>query len=1123
MAKCYYICSMLNKRLIYLLTSILLLAVCIFYLYIHINKTKQPNTLFTLLPSAETGVYFSNNLPMNMMSGENIIAFEYYYNGAGVSLGDINNDGLLDIFFTANKSSNKMYLNLGNMKFKDVTKESMLGSKRFSTGSVFADINNDGFLDLYVCNGGKYVDQPKERENQLYVNQQDGTFKELAKEYGINDENYSIQSVFFDYDLDGDLDLYVANNSATFTRGISEKQFTELEKDKERVISYSGRMFENIEGKYEDVTLKSGVSHISNNLGLVASDINNDGWTDLYIANDYAIPDKIFINNKDKTFTNKTKAITNQICFNSMGVDIADINNDGFLDIGTLDMAANDHVRSKTLMESMDVFTFRHLTEVKKYQYQYMFNSLQLNNGNSTFSNIAAVAGVLKTDWSWAPLFADFNNDGYKDYFITNGYRKAITDNDWQAKLALASIENSGKISMEQRVKLYEDMPEIKLPNKLYINSKNLKFSDEGNNQGLQLPSFSSGASYGDLDNDGDLDLVVNNTDQTAFIYRNNISTSNNQFLRIVLKAENKSEHYNAKVYVYFNNELQLQEFNPTRGYQSSVEHCLHFGFTKDVGIVDSVVVHWTDGTVKKIRNVKLSRELVLTKEAKGVFGKLVVAKNQIFETLNASKLNINFNHKENDFDDFIEESLLPHKQSVLGPFSSVADVNNDGLDDVYIGGAKGQSGILYKQQKSGKFIESCSDILKKDKSYEDMGSLFFDYDNDGDKDLYVVSGGGGDVKLEPLLLQDRIYINNGNGDFIKAVNVLPKIEASGQQVRANDIDNDGDLDLFVGGRTSPGKYPYSPKSYILINENGKYIDKSNDWLGEGLSSIGMVTDFVFTDLNNDQLSDLVIVGEWMSVKALLNKGNSFTDVSSEYGFDKLKGWWYSIAQADFNNDGKIDFLLGNIGENIKFKATEENPFHIYTNDFDKSGDQDIVLSYIYKGKKVPSRGRECSSAEMPFITSQCKTYQDFAEASIEDIYGKDQIEKALHFEVNTFSSYILLSDSNQAYTPKKLNIEAQFSPINGFIIKDFDNDGNKDIVLAGNMYHTEVETPRYDAGTGRYLKGLGNGLFNSLSINESGIYLPNDVKDLDFLLLNGKEGVLVSNNNAELQILIKR
>ncbi len=1107
---------MLKKRPTLIFLAILLILLSIVCLCFYTNQAKKAKTLFTLLAPSKTGVYFTNTLPVNVMNKNNSLSSQYYYNGAGVSLGDINNDGLVDIYFTANKSSNKLYLNMGDMEFKDVTESAGVGSKRFSTGAVFVDINNDGFLDLYVCNSG-VVNKPRELANQLYINQKDGTFKEMGSKYNVNDPNYSTQAVFFDYDRDGDLDLYILNYSTDFSGDVA-KRATLTNKELKRL---SGRMLENVGNKFKDVTKQSGVLHYGYGLGVVASDINNDGWPDLYVANDFTIPDKIFINNHNKTFTDQCKSYVKHVPWFSMGVDIADINNDGFLDIGSLDMAAADHIRGKTLMQSMDPISFNYLVNTLNYQHQYMFNALQINNGNNTFSEIANLSSVAKTDWSWAPLFADFNNDGYKDYFVTNGFRKANSNNDW--KIKLDKIKREGKLDRKNREKIYEEMPEVKLPNKLFINNQNLKFNDIGDKQGLHQPSFSNGAAYADLDNDGDLDLVINNIDQEAFIYRNNTTENEkNQFLRVNLDATNNSEYYNAKVFIYYDNKLQMQEYSPVRGFQSCVEHTLHFGVPEQINNIDSILVYWLDGTSKKVDNPSLNSVVKITK----LGSEMIAIKpliETLFETVEASNYDITFIHKENQFDDFIDESLLPHKQSVLGPFSSVADVNSDGLDDIYIGGAKGQSGILYKQHKSGKFINSFSDVWEKDKSHEDIGSLFFDYDNDGDLDLYVVSGGGGDVKSEPSLLQDRIYINNGNGDFIKAMNVLPKIESSGQQVKANDIDNDGDLDLFIGGRTMPGKYPYSPKSYILINENGKYIDKSNDWLGEGLSSIGMVTDFVFTDLNNDQLSDLVIVGEWMSVKALLNKGNSFTDVSSEYGFDKLKGWWYSIEQADFNNDGKMDFLLGNIGENIKYKASIKKPFHIYTNDFDETGDQDIVLSYYYKGEKVPARGRECSSGEMPFITSQCKTYQDFAEASIEDIYGKDKIEDALHFEATTFESYILLSDSNASYIPTPLNIEAQFSPINRFIVKDFNNDGNKDIILAGNMYHTEVETPRYDAGSGLYLQGLGNGYFNSFPVYKSGIYLPYDVKDLDFITLNGKEGVLVSNNNREPQLIIKR
>ena len=814
----------MHSRVSIILFSIVLLSSCY-------DKSQQSQKLFTLLTPSETGVNFSNTIPINVMNDDNILSSQNYYNGGGVSLGDVNNDGLVDLYFTANKSSNKLYLNLGNMEFKDVTSEAGVGSKRFSTGSVFVDINNDGFLDIYVCNGGIYKN-PKNLANQLYINLKNGKFKEVAAEYGINDPNYSTQATFLDYDQDGDLDLYILNNATTFSHKFSERE--KFNKDKKKLRRFSGRMLENINGRYKDVTLKSGLLDYSYGLGVVSSDINNDGWPDLYIANDFSIPDKLFINNKNKSFNEEIKDKVKHTSWFSMGVDIADINNDGHLDIGVVDMAANDHIRSKTLMRSMNPADFKYFTEELDYHYQYMFNTLQLNNGNNTFSDIANLAGVAKTDWSWSALFADFDNDGYKDYFVTNGFRKNRLDNDFQIKLKKIKQDYPNAIPKKVREDLYSEIPETKLSNLLFMNNK-LKFQNKALSEGLETLSFSNGASYGDLDNDGDLDLVVNNIDQPAFIYRNNTSSGNNKFLRINLQAENNSEYYNAKVYVYANNEIQLQEYTPTRGYQSSVEHCLHFGFQENINKIDSIVVCWIDGRVKKVFNVQFNKKIVIKKEKTDIIKKETVEK-PLFEIVDPNKLNIAFKHHENKFDDFIEESLLPHKQSVLGPFSSVSDVNMDGLDDFYIGGAKGNSGALYIQQESGEFTKSSIDVWEKDKYYEDMGSLFFDFDNDGDKDLYVVSGGGGDVKYDLSLLQDRIYINNGNGKFLRGEKVLPKIESSGQQVKANDIDNDGDLDLFIGGRTVPGKYPYNPKSYILINENRKYIDKSKDWLGEDFS-----------------------------------------------------------------------------------------------------------------------------------------------------------------------------------------------------------------------------------------------------------------------------------------------
>ena len=1094
-----------NYRFCFLTLLILALFSC---------SNKEKNTkLFSLLNSKYTGVDFINHLPIDVMTDDNVLSSQYYYNGGGVAIGDVNNDGLQDLYLTANKSSNKLFLNLGNLRFKDVTLQAGVGSIRFSTGATFVDVNNDGFLDLYVCNSGVKSTQIKDRANQFYINQKDGTFKELAREYGVNDPNFSTHAAFFDYDKDGDLDLYILNYSIDFRGDITNRDYTDND-----LKQYSGRMLENLGSKFKDVTKESGLLHYGYGLGVSVSDINNDNWPDLYVANDFTIPDKIFINNGDKTFSDKIKSFTNQTSWFSMGVDIADFNNDGFVDIGLLDMASQDHVRGKIFMASMDPNNFYYLVNELGYQHQYMFNSLQLNNGNNTFSNIANLSGVAKTDWSWAPLFADFNNDGFKDYFVSNGYRRVFGDNDFQIKLN--KYKKLNKLNQKNREILYNEMPELKLPNKLYINNKNLKFEDLGEMEGLTQGSFSNGAAYSDLDNDGDLDLVVSNIDQETFIYRNNTEQfSNSQFLKVNLSGDVSSDYYNAKVTLFYNDKIQFQEYSPSRGFMSSVEHSLHFGFSKNVELLDSLVVNWIDGTRSVVKNIACNQVLSVSK-SQNLTLQTSIPNNTIYTTLPAESYGINFIHSENEYNDFAKENLLPHKQSCLGAFASVGDVNGDNLEDVFLGGASNQESKIYIQNKFGKFNELKTNVFNQDKSCEDMGSLFFDYDGDNDLDLYVVSGGGGEFDKDSDYLQDRLYINKGGGNFIKSKNILPSMVTSGQKVKAEDIDNDGDLDLFVGGRTLPGLYPYSPRSFLLINNNGVYEDLTENW-NPKLTHLGMVTDFLFCDIDSDSKKDLIIVGEWENIKVFLNTGSAFIEASDQYDFSELSGWWYSIASGDFNNDNKLDFLVGNIGENIKFKASNKEPFHIFTNDFDNSGDQDIVLSYYYNGELVPSRGRECSSGDMPFITEKCKTYKEFAESSLEDVYGTEKLESANHLTANIFSSIIILSTQN-GYTYNKLNVEAQFSPINKFIVEDFNKDGNLDFIIGGNMYHTEVETARYDAGTGRCFLGDGNGGFNSLSVNKSGIYIDHDVKDINPLIINNKKTYLVTNNNSAPQMIIK-
>ncbi len=1105
------------KKVYIIIGFVLLISLCGFLIIQQINK---PRTMFTLISPEKSGVKFINHLPVNLMSDENVLSYQYYYNGSGVAIGDINNDGLPDIYLTANKKKNRLYLNKGNLVFEDITDKAGVGTKRFSTGSCFSDVNQDGFLDLYVCNSGPYK-KPINLENQLFINLGNGKFIDKAEEYGVNDSNHSTQAAFFDYDSDGDLDLYVMNHSVYFR--INLGKVFEMIKDENTLRKVSGKLYENKNGKFTDVTKKAGLLAHSYGLGLSVSDINNDGFPDLYIANDFTIPDFFYINNGNGTFTDKQKELTRQIPWFGMGSDIADINNDGLLDIGVLDMAANDHIRSKTLMAAMSPTTFYTLVEKLGYQYQYMFNSFQLNNGNGTFSNIGNLTGTAKTDWSWSALFADFDNDGYKDYFVTNGFRKNTLDNDFQIEIKNMKNKYPNGIPLNARKIVYRLMPEIKLPNYLFLNKGQLKFENVAEKIGLGEPSFSNGASYSDLDLDGDLDLVINNVDQVAFLYRNNTSEAQcNKFLRIDLHDKtNQSNFYNAKVTVFNGNKLQLQEYSPTRGYKSAVEHVLHFGFGCDTEIIDSVVVKWIDGKTKKLSNVPTNQTLKISKN--NALQKSLTKKSvkSLFHEVDPTKYGIDFIHKENDFDDFDIEGLLPHRQSRLGPFASVGDINQDGLDDIFIGGASGQGGKMFIQKANGKFTPSNSQPWDEDRLSEDMNSLFFDYDNDDDLDLYVVSGGSGEFEIDSWDLQDRIYENDGSGNFTKSKNILPNMLTSGQQVKAADIDLDGDLDLFIGGRVIPGKYPYSPESFLLINNDGIFTNEIDKWAPQ-LSEIGLVTDFLFTDFNKDGMIDLIVVGEWMSVFMMANTGEEFINRSKEFQVDDLRGWWYSIEEGDFNLDGIPDYLLGNIGKNIKFKASKKEPFHIYTNDFDDTGDQDIVLSSYYKGRLVPSRGRECSSGEMPFITDVCKTYEEFANASIEDIFGTEKLIQAKHLEANIFESILLLSSSNGKYERKSLNIEAQMSPVNRFVVKDIDGDGFEDIVLGGNMFHTEVETPRYDAGRGLFLKGNGIGEFEALPVLESGIYIPGDVKDIDFLIVNGNQALFVCNNNETPQIFIK-
>lgn len=1071
-------------------------------------KQVHPSKLFTLLSSDKTGVTFSNDVPLKDKS--RYLFYQYSINGAGVSVGDVNNDNLPDLFFTANAKENRLYLNKGNMQFQDITESAgVQGSIDFwSTGATMADINNDGFLDIYVSQGG---DKESDlRKNLLYINNGDLTFIERAEEYGVADRGHSTQSTFFDFDLDGDLDLFVMNHSANWF----EKKPREA-KDKRGV--QSDRLYENKNGKFIDVSAQAGLENdmYGFGLGLVVGDVNGDLYPDIYICNDYNEHDFFYLNNTDGTFTESIKETTKHTSFYSMGNDMADYDNDGLLDVITVDMVAEDNFRQKTLMAGMNPTEFFENVD-RGCHYQYMYNALQKNNGNNSFSEVGQMAGLPNTDWSWAPLFADFDNDGWKDVYITNGF-----DRDFHDKDALAAAQEYETVNITedgQRKKglsipitdYYNLFPQKKLPNYAYRNKGDLTFEKASFDWGLGQFGLSQGAVYSDLDNDGDLDLVVNNLDAKAWIYQNETDAmEQSNYLKVAFNGQEKNRFgLGAKVVIAANGIEQTQELTLTRGYLSSVEPIVHFGLGATER-VEKLTVSWPDGKQQVLTDISANQMLTLS------YAEATTSAKKKEKKLFTEKQLVSFQHQENEFDDYAKEVLLPHKNSQHGPGMAVADVNGDGLEDFYVGGAANQSGVLYVQTTTGGFSAKTG-AWSADRKCEDLNAHFFDADSDGDPDLYVVSGGN-EFEHQPALLQDRLYLNNGSGTFYKAANALPQMEVSGQAITSADMDGDGDLDLFVGGRLVVGKYPFTPRSYVLKNEGGIFTDVTAFW-APAIKNAGLVTDATWVDWNTDGKQDLLVVGEWMSVILLENNGHTLVDVSAQYGLDKQKGWWKSVEVADFDQDGDLDFVLGNNGLNYKYHATQKEPFHVYAHDFDKNGSMDIVLGYFNKGTLYPVRGRQCSSEQCPEIKEKFATYSAFGSADLKSVYGAD-LDLALHYTVTNFASVYIENKRADGLLVRKLPQQAQFSVVNAIVAEDIDVDGHLDLILSGNLHVSEVETPRNDASIGVVLKGNGDGTFAHWPVNETGYFTPGDVKDIALLKQNNKLLILVANNDAAMQV----
>lgn len=1060
---------------------------------------------FELLSSNKTGINFSNTITESKSLHHYF--FSQIYLGSGVAIGDLNNDGLADIFFGGNQVADRLYLNKGHFEFEDITKSSRVAKNSgWTWGVTMADVNADGYLDIYVSRNGNSL-KLEDRRNQLYINNQDLTFTESAFAYGLADVGFSTQAVFFDMDNDGDLDMYQVNQPA-------DKKLILVNKITQRDFnSFKDRLYRNDNGKFKDVSEQAGISRrTAYGLSVSASDLNNDGWVDLYVANDYAEPDFMYHNNGDGTFRNVINEELKHITQLSMGSDTGDINNDGLLDLMTTDMAPEDHIRSKTNMASMSTEAFNAMVDAGAH-HQYMTNTLQINTGLGSFSDVGSLSGVAKTDWSWASLIVDLDNDGWKDIIVSNGIKKDVDNNDY--KTVLNSLDKNFT-TVDKLYQLSKDAPSEPISNYAFKNKGDLEFKKVSDDWGFNTPSFSSGMAYGDLDNDGDLDVVINNMDSEAFVYKNN-ATGN--FLKIVLEGpENNKFGYGARAIITHNGKTQLLENFVTRGYFSSVESGLFFGLGKDIE-VEKVEVIWPNGKTNTFENIQANFNLV-AKYSKAQEKKSSKTETKaLLSKIEATSLGFNYKHKENDLDEYKEEILLPHNISQNGPFTAIGDINGDHLEDMFIGGASNQRGIIYIQKENGQFIKSESQPWEKDKASEDLGALFLDVDNDNDLDLFIASGGS-EFKQGDTRLKDRLYINNGLGEFIEKVNALPKIYESSQSVKASDIDKDGDLDLFVGTRLIPGKYGFPATSYLLINENGNFKKASNS-IAPSLQNVGMVSDAVFTDIDQDNDEDLILVGEWMTITVLTNNNGIFENTTEKYGLDSTRGLWWSITASDLDNDGDDDYIIGNLGNNNKFKASKEHPFKIYANDFDNNGTNDIVLAKFYKDDYVPVRGRECTSQQMPFVSKKFEDYKSFASSKLLDILPEDKIKDAVVYEISSFESIVLINDDG-ILKKQSLPIYAQISPLKSSLVIDVNGDGHKDIITTGNHFGVEVETTRYDAGYGTVLLGDGNNNFQFISPLESGFYTPYDSRDLNMIKSNSGQLVVVTNNNESLTLFRK-
>jgi enediyne biosynthesis protein E4 len=1066
---------------------------------------------FEILPPQSSGIDFSNDL--KYLKEFNIYTYRNFYNGGGVAVGDVNNDGFVDIYFTGNMVPNKLYLNNGDLTFTDVTEIAGVGGKGgWCTGVSMADVNGDGWLDIYVCNSGRLDGDDK--KNELFINNGDGTFTEMAAQYGLADPGYSTHAAFFDYDMDGDLDMYLLNNSFQAIGSFNLRKNERPKRD-----SFGGdKLFRNDGSKFTDVSEEAGIygSIIGFGLGVTVGDINNDGWLDIFVSNDFFERDYIYINNGDGSFSEVLEQYMRSISGASMGADMADLNNDGLPDIFVTEMLPepNDRLKTKTTFENWNRYQYGVAND---YYHQFTRNMLQLNNGDGTFSEIGRLAGVEATDWSWGALIADFDNDGQKDLFVANGIFRDLTDQDYINYVSTEEVVKSmvGNEGVDY-LKLIDAIPSNKVSNYMYQNLGGFNFRNVAKAWGLDLPSHSNGSAYADLDNDGDLDLIVNNLNQVASVYINKSEKINpeHKYLKIELTGTpGNQQAVGTKITVWANGIQHFIEQVPVKGFQSSVDPRPNFGLG-NIEKIDSIVVNWMTGKTESfydvpfnsVFNISLSDHQRYLKKSGGI----EVVDDILFKTAD-HKFQPDFRHIENEYDHFDKERLIYHMMSAEGPAFCKGDFNGDGREDFYIGGARNQSGGLYLRQNDGTWKR----VFDGELATEDVTCACFDADGDGDLDLYIGSGSA-EFSSNSTELIDRLYFNDGKGNLTKSDQLLPSFKFENTStVKYADFDGDGDFDLFVGVRSRPQLIGIAPDSYLLINDGkGNFTDET-DKLAPGLRNLGMVTDAIWEDLNGDGYPELIVVGEYMPITIFNNESGKLVSRTSDSDLAYSNGWWNTIISADIDGDGDSDFILGNHGLNSRFKASRERPISMYVKDFDGNGSMDPIICTFYKDTSYPLALRHDLITQLPHLKKKFNLYEDYKHATINDLFSKDELKNARILNAYQLASSILINEGNGQFRLQSLPVEAQFSPVYAILFEDLDKDGIPDLLLGGNFYYAKPEVGRYDASYGTFLKGDGQGGFNWVPNRKIGLKLEGQIKGM----LTIEQLLLVAGNNTVLSV----